>query len=117
MRGKLRFFGNDDGINMANMQFALGQHLANPLKKNKARYPFPLRVCIRKEGPNIARARGAKQRVADGVREHVTIRMADGPFIERHFDATEDELSPPSQAVQVVANARRHHCLRLFMVL
>ncbi len=41
----------------------------------------------------------------DSRQDSVAIGMADRPFVERQFDATDDELSSFAQAMQVVADA------------
>lgn len=44
--------------------------------------------------PDVAQRQRAQQRVADGVQQHVAVRMRDHAAVERDFYAAEDQ--PPA---------------------
>ena len=62
-------------------------------------------VRIRKQFPDVTRCDRAKERVGDGVQEHVRVTVPDEVPVAWHVDTTEPERSPIGQSVRVVANA------------
>jgi hypothetical protein len=84
------------------------EEFARMRQEQQAVRAFPLRIGIGKVRADISRPRRAKQRIAERMRDHVTVRMPHRPFIKRHFDAADDEFAAFREAVQVVADAAAH---------
>mgnify|MGYP003694498579 CR=1 FL=1 len=72
MRGRS---GEDSDIDVDRRVTPRGQHLGNPLQKDRARRPAPLRVGIGKILADIAEACRSKQRVAQRVNSNITVGM------------------------------------------
>ncbi len=60
---------------------------------------------------DITQRCGAKQRIANGVRQRVAVRMADRAFIERDSHPAQYQLSARGEAVNVVADANSKEVL------
>ena len=54
---------------------------------------------------HVPESRGAEQRVANRVRQSVTVGMTEGSFGERNLHAAQDELTPRFQTMDVIADA------------
>ena len=66
--------------------------------------------------PDVAQRQRAQQRVADGVQQHVAVRMRDRAAVERDFYAAKDQPPTLGQPVHVVAcaDAQPGHSRRSF---
>jgi hypothetical protein len=69
------------------------------LQETQAMSIFPARIGIRKMRANIAQPRRPQERVADRVRQRVSIGMADRPFFERDLNAAKYQFPAGSKAV------------------
>jgi hypothetical protein len=57
------------------------------LQKTQAMRIFPAWIRIRKMRANITEARRAQERIADCVRQRVSVRVTDRPFFKRDLNA------------------------------
>src|SRR5437773_2180408 len=105
MRAELGFFGDDDCIDVLDLQRAFVQKFAGVFEKKQAVGAFPLGIGVRKMRTDVAESRRAKQRVAESVSEDVAIRVADGSFVERKRNTADDERAAFGEAMQIVADA------------
>jgi hypothetical protein len=90
MRTELWPFGDHDRVYIVDLPVMHIEKLPDVIEELQTRGAFPRGVCVREVRADIAQACRAQQRVADGMRQNVAIGMADGPFIERDFDAAQD---------------------------
>ena len=51
--------------------------------------------------PDVAQARGAQERVADRVHEHVGVGMPQQALVMRNLDAADDELAPFGERMHI----------------
>ena len=91
-----------------NDEILRGDDLLDPLQYPAARDIFVLRVGIREMAADVAQAGGAEQRVADGVRERVAVRVSRQAFVERNLHAAENQLPPRLQPMVVVPEPHAH---------
>ena len=105
MGPELGAFENHDNIDMLDAKMLSGEQLLDVFQEQEAVSAFPLGFVVGKMGADVAEAGGSEQRVAQCMRDHIAIGMADGPFIEGHLDAADDKFAAFAEAVQVVANA------------
>ena len=94
---ELWFFGDDNGIDVLDGEVFFVEKLAGVLEEEEAVGTLPFAIAIGKVGADIAKTSGAKERVAKGMREHIAIGMANGPFVKGEFDAADDKLRPPAR--------------------
>jgi hypothetical protein len=57
---------------------------------------------------DIAETRRAKQRVAQRVRQNISVGMSNRPFIERNLNSADHQLSAFRETMKIVANAAAH---------
>src|SRR5579864_462998 len=81
------------------------EEFARVLEKLQAIGALPLGIGVGEMRADVAQSCRAQERVAECVGNYVAVGMADGTFVERDFDATDDELAPFGEAMQIVANA------------
>src|SRR5260370_37843213 len=58
---------------------------------------------------DVAKPRRAEQRVANRVRQSVTVGVSHRPLVERNFDATEDKFAAFRKAVKIMTDPRAGH--------
>src|SRR4029077_15462696 len=109
MRAQLRFFQDDDRIDVQYSEAPFNEQVAHSLQESQARNILPSRSGIRKMRADIAKPRRAEQRVADGVGQRVAVGVSRGPLVERNLDAAEDEFAALREAVKVIADPRTGH--------
>ena len=105
MRAELGTLEYHHDIDVFNFEGALAEKFTNVLEKVEAVGALPLGIGVRKMRANIAKARGAEERVTKSMGNDVAIRVADGTFVKWNFDTTDDELAAFGKAVKVIANA------------
>src|SRR5712664_2736481 len=81
------------------------EKFARVLKKQKAVRTLPLGVGIGEMRADVSQTRRAQKCIAERMGHYVAVGMSDGAFVERDFDAADDELAPFGEAVQVIADA------------
>ena len=96
---------NHNDIDVLDSQSVLIEELARVLQKEQAVGALPLGIGVGEMLADVAESRGAKESVAEGVGDHITIRMANRPLVEGHVYAADDELATIGKAVKVVADA------------
>ena len=69
----------------------------------------PARIGVGEEVADVGLAQGAEDGVANSVHEHVGVGMPVQPFGVWDVHATEDQLAPLHQGVNVIANAHMNH--------
>ena len=68
-------------------------------------------VIVREKLPDVAHGGRAEQRIHDGVREHVGIRMTEQAGLVRDIDAAEDKPAAADEAMHVISVSNAHHAL------
>jgi hypothetical protein len=58
--------------------------------------------------PDVAQPRGAEQRVAHGVDQHIGVGMPSESFLVRNFHAADDEPAPGHQRVSIKPLSNPH---------
>ena len=104
MGAQFRPLRDYDGVQVRDPQTPLRQKAADVLQKAQAMHIFPTRIRVREMRADIAEPRGTENRVADSMRQRVSIGMADRSFFERNFDSAEHKLAPCGEPVQVITN-------------
>jgi len=105
MRAEFGAFEDDDGVHVFDGEMLLVEKFAGMLEKLQAVGALPLGVGVRKMRADVAKARGAEQRVAERVGDHIAVGVAYRPFIEGDFDPADDELAAFREAMEIVADA------------
>jgi len=80
VRAQLRFFGDDDRIDVRYSEAPFNQQIAHALQKSQARNILPFRVGIRKMSADIAKPRCAEQGVTDCVASASPSECPAGPL-------------------------------------
>ena len=104
MRTELWAFKNDNGIDVVDREVFFVKELAGVFEEVKAVRTFPLGIAIRKMRADIAEARGAEKRIAQGMSEDVAIGMPNGSLAERNHNSPDDQVAASGEAMQVVTN-------------
>ena len=81
----------------------ISQHLDYPREKLQTRYSRPAPISIGKVRADVAQRSRPQQRVADGMGQHIRIRMTEQALLERNLDSAKHKLPPLDQPVYVVA--------------
>src|SRR5260221_14739965 len=105
MRAEFWAFQDDNGVHVFDGEMFFVEKFTGVFKKLQAVRALPLGIGVREMCADVAKPSGAQQRVAERVRDYIAIGMAYGAFVERDFDAADDELAPFGEAMQVVPNA------------
>lgn len=105
VRGQLGALEADRGVDVHDGISGLLEQTARVAKEKKARSVSPFRRRVRKVPANIPQRGRPQERVADGVREHVTVRVADRALVEGDSHAAENQLSARGETMQIVADA------------
>src|SRR5260221_4793856 len=108
MRAEFWAFQDDNGVHVFDGEMFFVEKFTGVFEKLQAVRALPLGIGVREMRADVAKPSGAQQRVAERVGDHVPVGVADGALVERDFDATDDELAPFGEAMQVVANAAAH---------
>ncbi len=66
---------------------------------------LPLWIRVRKMFADVAEPCRSQQRIAYCMGDNIAVGMPHWPFIEWHFDATDDQLAALRKTVQVISNA------------
>src|SRR5262249_46997694 len=113
MRAELRLLGNHHGIDVLDREAFFVEQLSRVLQKHQAVRALPLRIGVREVCADVAESRGAKQRVAERVSEHVSIGMTHWAFFERELDAANNQRAALGKSMQVIPNAaaEAHACV------
>jgi len=91
----------DRGVDVHNRVTGLVKKLADLAKKQEARSVAPLGRGVGEVLADIAQRRGAQERVADCVGQGVAIGMAHRAFFESYPHATQNQLPPRGQTMEV----------------
>src|SRR5579862_1732741 len=79
------------------------------MKEDSAGGTSPSRIRVWEKVSDVLLTECAQNRVADGVHEHICVRMTVEPFGVRDLNAAKNEFSAFNQSVDVVANANVDH--------
>ena len=105
MGRKLWPFKANRRINVYNPIASLPQQRSNLPKEYEAGCGAPFGRSIWKMPADVTQRRGAQQRIADGVRQRVAIRVAYRTLRERDPHSAQDQLAARGERVYVVPNA------------
>jgi hypothetical protein len=75
------------------------EQISRMLQEPQTRRALPLRIGVRKMSSDVSKPSRAQQRVAQSMRQHVTVGMTHGTLIERNFDPADHQLAPFGQPV------------------
>ena len=110
---ELRALESNGGVYIDNgASHSIHQTLDVAKEKQAVRVP-PLGTCIRKMLADVAQRRRAQERIADRVTKGVAIGMADGAFIERNFDPSQNEFASHFKTMDVIADADAERGLKV----
>jgi hypothetical protein len=85
-----RPFADQDAVGVDELEAARAHELVGPLQEPDRRDVEPLRVARREELADVAAAGGAEDRVDEGVRDHIAVRVPYEPRLAGKIDAGED---------------------------
>ena len=105
VRRELRLFEDDGGVDVADREAFRVHHLDGPAQQVDARGALPLRIGVGEMAADVAGARGAEDRVGDGVAYRIGIRMSREASLKRNRDAAENERPALDETVKVVAHS------------
>jgi hypothetical protein len=105
VRAEFRLFEDHHGVDMFYGEVLFIEEFACVFQEDEAIRALPFRIRVREMRTDVAKASGAKKRVAQRVGQNVAIGMAYRTFIKRQLDAAYDEFAALLKAMQVVANA------------
>jgi hypothetical protein len=102
-------FGDDLAVRLGQGETTLADEIMRRPEQLHGVRVLPPRVGVGKELADVAGAGGAEDRIGEGVRHRVGIRVPDEAVGVRHGDATEDERAPRDEAMGVVADPDAGH--------
>ena len=100
--GALKF---DRGVNVGDRISGPGKELPSLTEKQQARGVAPAGGRVGKVAADITQRRGAQQRVADGVREGIAVRVPHRTFVEGNPHAAQNQPASRGKAVDVAASS------------
>ena len=103
VRRELRRLGNDRDIHIADPPTRGFEPTAHPAQQIQAVGVLPARVAVRKMPPDIAVRRRAQQRIGQGMRHDIGIRVAGQPLRMGHNNPAQHKRAPVDEAVRVKA--------------
>ena len=108
MRRDLRRLQDHGAVDVDHAQPALGEHRDDLFEQRDRVGAAPALVGVGEVVPDVAETRSAQQGVDHRVGQHVGVRVAVEPALERDLDPSEDQPAPLGEAVRVVSEADPH---------
>src|SRR5438309_3060587 len=111
VRRHARLLGDDRGVEVDDLEAQLFQFPRNVAQQPAAVNAGVAGIAVGIMPPDVAKARGAEQRVADRVRKHVGVGMPQQALVMRDLDAADDELAPLGERMHIEALPDSHRRL------
>jgi hypothetical protein len=105
MRGNLRGFGDDGGVEVADFVTALVENFSDPFEEGQTADAGEGGVGVGKMMADVSFADGSEEGIHDGVAEDVGVGVAFESSVGGDFDAPKNERSAFDEAVDVIAGA------------
>jgi len=103
MSAQAGFLGNNSGIHVAGSESPLPQFRYDLAQEDAAVDSLQLRIGIGKMSADIAQPGRTQQGIAQGMDEHIPIRMRDQPLFVRNGDAAQHHMIPITEPVGIIA--------------
>lgn len=107
--GDFGFLGDDSAVHIDDLAAAQSNHAGGLLKEQPTWGIVPAGIGIWEEVADVALTKGAKDCITYRMHECVGVRMPFEAFRIVQIDASENELSPRDQPVDVVSDANVNH--------
>lgn len=103
IRGDLRSFQHDRGVNVDDGKSMLLQQIADMLQKQHAGNSPIAGIGVGEVLPDVAKTCSAEESIHDGVEQDIGVRMPVETFVVWNVHSSEGELPSPGKTVNVVS--------------